>query len=128
MITIRAINVCFRGNSHFFDSTKNIRAKIKNLENEGFNLTHEYFDKKIMDCAIFISCSKPNINNMKEGFIKVAYAPSNFREHIDPVLVDSDHDIYKGGTVMSIFRYTLEDDIWHVIEEFTKEKRSPLSI
>ena len=120
VIATKTINICFRGNRHFFDVTKEVREKIKSLEHTGFNLTQEYFNRKIMDCAVFISSSEQTPDSIQEGFIKVVCEPPNFREHMEPILVDSDHEIYTGGTTISIYRTSLEKDIWNIIMEFNK--------
>lgn len=117
MLATRTISVCFRGNSEFFAYTKDVRDKIKNQEN--FTLEEQHFNK-LLDNVVFISSSEPNLKRLQEGFIKVVCEPPDFREYMEPIMVDTDHEIYTGGTTISLYRPTLEKDIWNVITEFTK--------
>ena len=115
MVSTRTINICFRGNSELFAYTKDVRQKIKSQE--GFTLEEQHFNN-LLDSAVFISSSEPSSNRLQEGFIKVVCEPPDFREYMEPILVDSDHEIYTGGTTVSVYRPTLERDIWNVIMGF----------
>ncbi len=117
MLATRTIHICFRGNSEFFAYTKDVRSKIKN--HEGFTLEEEHYNK-LLDNAVFISSSEANSNGLQEGFIKVVCEPTDFREYMEPILIDGDHEIYICGTTVSTYRPTLEKDIWNVIMEFAK--------
>lgn len=118
MISTKPISVCFWGNSEFFRRTQNLREKIK--AEPDFKLEETVTGDRMRDSAMFISSPKLNSNRMEGGFVKVVYAPGNYREHLDPFLLDEDREIYYGGTVISIFRYTLEKDLWNVIQEFNR--------
>ena len=117
MLATRSINVSFMGNMEFFSYTKDIRQKIKSQQD--FVLEENCLNTLSYN-AVFISSSEPNSNRLQEGFINIIYASPDFREYMDPALVDSDHEIYTGGTTISIYRPTLERDIWNVVMEFAK--------
>ncbi len=116
MITTKTTNICFWGNNEFFNRTQELRKKIK--AETSFTVKEELFSKRIHDCAMFISCPEPNSKHIQEGFVKVVYAHKKHREYMNPILIDEELDIYHGGTTISMYRPTLEQDLWNVIMEF----------